>query len=102
MRLPNLDSARVDISKLTGYVLNASHPEGRHKAHVFLSAPGIGAASGKWLANVILAAIGNADAVLQADTEWGAIYRVEVEIIHGRRCAKVRTRGCASRKRLDS
>lgn len=64
MRLPNLERARIDIVKLTGYVLNASHPEGRHKARVFLSALGIGAASGKWLANAILAAIGNADAAL--------------------------------------
>ena len=91
MRLPNLDKARIDVAKLTGYVLNATHPEGRHKARVFLSALGIGAANGKWLADAILAAIGNADATLQADTKWGTIYRIDVEIVHGQRCAKVRT-----------
>ena len=91
MRLPNYDSASIDIAKLSGYVLNANHPEGRHKARVFLSALGLGAANGKWLANAILAAIGNSNAVLQANTEWGAIYRADVEIIRGQRCAKVRT-----------
>lgn len=91
MRLPNLEKAYIDVIKLTGYVLNANHPEGRHKARVFLSALGIGAANGKWLADAILAAIGHSSAVLQANTAWGEIYRVDVEITRGQRCAKVRT-----------
>lgn len=91
MMLPNLDKAHIDITKLTGYVLNANHPEGRHKARVFLSALGIGSVNGKWLAEAILAAVRHSSAVLQANTEWGSIYRVDIEIVRGQRCAKVRT-----------
>jgi hypothetical protein len=91
MKLPNFDKAHIDIAKLTGYVLNANHPEGRHKARVFLSALGIGSANSKWLADAILAAVSRYDAVLQVNTEWGAIYRVDVEILRGQRCAKIRT-----------
>jgi hypothetical protein len=91
VRLPHLDQAQVDVTKLTEYVLNPNHPEGRHKARVFLSALGITAANGGWLADAILLSIRNADAVLQADTRWGALYRVDVDIVRGQRCAKVRT-----------
>lgn len=91
MRLPNIDRAHIDIVKLTDYVLNPHHPEGRHKARVFRSALGIGAADAPWLAQAMLAAVGDFTAVLQAETKWGTIYRVDVEIVRGRRCAKVRT-----------
>jgi hypothetical protein len=91
MRLPNLDRAHIDIVKLTDYVLNPNHPEGRHKARVFLSALGVDASNSRWLANAILAVVRNSEAVLQAETKWGTIYRVDVEIVRGRRCAKVRT-----------
>jgi hypothetical protein len=30
--LPNIENANIDLKKLTGYVLNTNHPEGRHKA----------------------------------------------------------------------
>jgi hypothetical protein len=91
MRLPNLDRAHIDIAKLTGYVLNPNHPEGRHKARVFLSALGVGASGGQWLAEALLAAVRDGAAEVQAETKWGTIYRVDVEIVRGRRCARVRT-----------
>lgn len=47
MLLPNFEKASVDLEKLTAYALNASHPEGRHKARVFLSALGVTAADGE-------------------------------------------------------
>lgn len=90
MKLPNFDRAHIDNAKLTEYVLNRSHPEGRHKARVFLSALGIEASGGGWLADAILAAVGKSEAVLQAETKWGTIYRVDVEIVRARRCARVR------------
>jgi len=91
MELPNLDRAQIDSTKLAGYVLNANHPEGRHKARVFRSALGITGAHAGWLADAIRAAAGKAEAVLQAETDWGTIYRVDVEIRRGEHCAKVRT-----------
>jgi hypothetical protein len=57
MKLQNLDKASIDIVKLTRYALDMNHPEGRHKARVFLSALGITAADGEWLAQAILEAL---------------------------------------------
>ncbi|WP_420537381.1 DUF6883 domain-containing protein [Ferrovum myxofaciens] len=91
MLLPNIERASIDVTKLTGYVLNSTHPEGRHKARVFLSALGVTAADGEWLANTILSRLWKSGALLQNDTNWGAIYRVDMEVVRGHRCAKVRT-----------
>lgn len=91
MLLPNIEKASIDIGKLTDYVLNANHPEGRHKARVFLSALGVMAADSKWLADAILDNLGKSEAELQSNTSWGAIYRVDMEIVRGKRCAKIRT-----------
>ncbi|MFN9906791.1 MAG: DUF6883 domain-containing protein, partial [bacterium] len=35
MRLPNARFAVVPVEKLVGYLLDESHPVGRHKARVF-------------------------------------------------------------------
>ena len=91
MLLPNIATADIDLRKLTDYVLNASHPEGRHKARVFLSALEVTASDAKWMAGAILAALPVSDAVVQRDTTWGSIYRVDMDIVRGKRCAKVRT-----------
>ena len=42
LSLPRANEARVEQAKLTTYVLEPDHPTGRHKAHVFRSALGIG------------------------------------------------------------
>lgn len=91
MLLPNIENATIDRKKLADYVLNASHPEGRHKARVFLAALGITPADAEWLANAMLAGLRKSDAVLQSNTNWGPIYRVDMDIARGQRCAKVRT-----------
>lgn len=57
MLLPNIEKATINLKKLADYVLNASHPEGRHKARVFLAALGIAPADAEWLANAILAGL---------------------------------------------
>ena len=91
MLLPNIENATIDRRKLADYVLNAGHPEGRHKARVFLAALGITSADAEWLANAMLAGLRKSDAVLQSDTNWDPIYRVDMDIARGQRCAKVRT-----------
>ena len=91
MLLPNLDRATIDPRKLVDYALNPNHPEGRHKARVFLSALGITAADGDWLANSILSSLSRSEAILQETVRWGRIFRVDMEITRGTRCAKIRT-----------
>ena len=41
MKLPNADRAVIEIEKLRDYCLSSSHPRGRHKARVFVTALGI-------------------------------------------------------------
>ena len=91
MLLPNIETASIDLKKLADYVLNGSHPEGRHKARVFLSALGLTVADAEWLSNRIMAGLWQSEAKLQSTTNWGPIYRVDMDIVRGQRCAKVRT-----------
>jgi hypothetical protein len=58
---------------------------------VILAALGLTVADGDWLANAIVGNLHKANATLQADTKWGRIFRVDMDIVRGQRCAKVRT-----------
>jgi len=91
MLLPNIERASINREKLADYALNSGHPEGRHKARVFLSALGISASDAVWLADAILAGLSRSEAILQGNTRWGTMYRVDMEIVRGERCAKIRT-----------
>lgn len=71
MLLPNIERAAINREKLADYVLNSGHPEGRHKARVFLSALGISASDAAWLADAILAGLRQSEAVLQSNIRWG-------------------------------
>ncbi|MFZ5485069.1 MAG: DUF6883 domain-containing protein [Pseudomonadota bacterium] len=91
MFLPKLMHIRIDKEKLSGYVLNLNHPEGRHKARVFMSALGLTSSDASWLAQEIERALLSARFEMQYETEWGVIYRAQLQIQRGDRCAKVRT-----------
>lgn len=71
MLLPYIEKADIAVTKLTSYVLNAYHPEGRHKARVFLSALAVTTADAKWLADTILSGLWLSETVLQTHTNWG-------------------------------
>lgn len=77
-QLPNCSTAMIDVRKLHDYVLNSGHPEGRHKARVFLSALGITAADSEWLASTILQNLADGMAVQAENTPWGKTYRVDL------------------------
>jgi hypothetical protein len=81
MLLPNWETATVDEPKLADHVLNSRHPEGMHKARVFFSALSLSAPDADWLADAILAGLRHAEAMWQADTQWGAIYRANMDIL---------------------
>jgi len=89
--LPNHAQAKIDIRKLRDYVLNPQHPEGRHKARVFVSALGLTAQDSEWLAAAIIEQLPAADAIPTDVSPWGTLFRVDIEIVRGYRCAKVRT-----------
>jgi hypothetical protein len=91
MQVPHWQQATIDIRKLRDYALNPGHPEGRHKARVFLSSLGLTAADSEWLASSILQNLGTAEAVLINTMPWGAVYRADFQLWRGSRCAKLRT-----------
>ncbi len=69
MKLPNGSSAVVDVEKLRDYCLSAQHPEGRHKARVFLSALGMTSADADRLREILLSAATVNNEVSMSDTD---------------------------------
>lgn len=89
--LPGAACAIVEIAKLHGYALNPLHPEGRHKARVFLSALGIHQSDAEWLRSAILAAVLTTGFSSQREDRFGVRYVLDIELErHGKR-ARVRT-----------
>jgi hypothetical protein len=80
MKLPNAENALVDIAKLREYALNPHHPEGKHKARVFLAKLGIGRNDAERLRQVILQRVLKADAIEQVPTPYGRRFIVDFEV----------------------
>ena len=80
MKLPNADRAVVEIEKLRDYSLNPNHPEGKHKARVFLAAIGFKADDAERLRELILEAILTAEAKEQSNTPYGRRFVVDFHI----------------------
>ena len=83
MRLPNAENAFVDIAKLRDYCLNPEHPEGKHKARVFLAKLGITKDDAEGLRQAILEGVLLADAIEQAPTSYGRRFAVDLLISKG-------------------
>ncbi len=77
MRLPNAESAVVDIEKLRDYSLNPNHPKGKHKARVFLAALGLQADEAERLREMIMEAILISEARAQQSTSYGQRFVVD-------------------------
>ena len=77
MKLPNADRAVVEIEKLRDYCLSSSHPRGRHKARVFVTALGITADDAEELKQAILSAIITEEATPTERDEYGQRFVVD-------------------------
>jgi hypothetical protein len=91
VRLPNAEYAVVDLQKLTDYVLNPTHPTGRHKARVFFSVLGLTQADASFLRETILRAVLTREATPEAATEYGERYVVDFEMMNEHGTATVRS-----------
>lgn len=80
MKLPNAENAVIDIAKLRDYCLNPNHPEGKHKARIFLEKLGIGRNDAERLRQQILEAIVTAEATEQKPTAYGQRFVVDLQI----------------------
>lgn len=84
-KLPSSGRAVVDIAKLRDYCLNPNHPEGRHKARVFLAALGIRQKDAEWLAEQIRQKLPTVDFATCEITPFGERYDVDMVISNGKR-----------------
>lgn len=91
MRLPNADSAVVEIEKLRDYCLSISHPRGRHKARVFATALGIAADEAEILREALLSAARTNEAKLAESDECGQRYVLDFPMEHFYKHASIRS-----------
>jgi hypothetical protein len=92
MKLPNGAIAVVEIEKLQNYCLSSQHPEGRHKARVFLSALGMTSADADKLQHILLlAAKFNSEVSMTGSDKYGCRYSLDEAITWGSREAIVRS-----------
>jgi hypothetical protein len=91
MLLPNATNAFIDDRKLIDYCLSESHPIGKHKARVFMSALGFSLENFQDLKASILNEILNNEATQTEINQYGALYVVDVAIENPPKEAIVRT-----------
>jgi len=92
MKLPNGARAVVDIEKLRDYCLSAQHPEGRHKARVFLSAVGMSSSDAGSLREILLAAAAvSSDVSMTSADKYGCRYSFDLVVSWGSREGVVRS-----------
>ena len=91
MKLPNGEDATVEIAKLRDYCLSQSHPRGRHKARVFMSALGMTAVDAAELSTALLNAARVGNAVLGASDQYGIRYMIDFELRRGEKATNIRS-----------
>ena len=92
MKLPNGTRAIVEIEKLSNYCLSSQHPEGRHKARVFLATLGMVASDAGKLREILLtAAVGNNEVAMIGADKYGCRYSFDLVVNWGSREALVRS-----------
>ncbi|MFZ5905759.1 MAG: DUF6883 domain-containing protein [Chloroflexota bacterium] len=91
MKLPNAERAVVEIEKLRDYCLSSSHPRGRHKARVFVTALGITADDVEELRQAILSAVLTEEAAPTERDEYGQRFVVDFSMRRQGKAAVIRT-----------
>ena len=91
MKLPNADRAIVEITKLSDYVLNPEHVQGKHKARVFASALNFTTNDVVTLRDLLLAAAQNEDAEPARQDEYGQRFIIDFEVSRDDKIAVIRS-----------
>lgn len=91
MKLPNGESAIIEIEKLRDYCLNLEHPRGQHKARVFSALLGIAADDADVLRAALLRAAMMENAKLGVSDQYGTRYIIDFQMRRGQRMANVRS-----------
>jgi hypothetical protein len=91
VKLPDADRAVVDIEKLRDYSLNPNHPEGKHKARVFLAALGFNTDDAERLRELVIEAISETEATEQQSTRYGRRFAVDFQVMGLREFVTIRS-----------
>lgn len=91
MKLPNGDSASVDIRKIRDYCLSREHPRGKHKARVFEDALGLTAEDSESLAADLKRMAADGEAAPGTSDSHGKRYIIDFELTRGERAAVIRS-----------
>lgn len=91
MLLPNANKAIIKKEKITDYVLNFEHFEGKNKARVFLSVLGLRKENSDYLIAAIRDAILINQAVKLSESAFGIKYTVDFNLLFENKKARVRT-----------
>jgi hypothetical protein len=91
MKLPNFDSAFVDIEKLRNYSLNPNHTRGQHKARLFRAVLEMTVEDAQELQAAILAAVKLYDAVPGEQDAYGQRYTLDFPLSRLGKQATIRT-----------
>lgn len=78
--IPNASQATIDTRKLSGYVLNPAHPQGKHKARVFESALGLTATDTDTLRDALQVAVKSKEASVVDEDDYGVRYQIDFEM----------------------
>jgi hypothetical protein len=91
MKLPNVETAFIDIQKLRDYSLNIEHDRGQHKARLFLAILGLSAEDAEDLQIILLEAIQIYDAISTSQDEYGQRYLVDFPLTRNGNTATIRS-----------
>jgi hypothetical protein len=90
-KLPNFQSAIIELAKLRDYCLSTEHPRGRHKARVFREVLGLSAGDAEWLRDKLLDGIQNHPAEMQEADSFGSRWRADLPLTRQDKSVVVRT-----------
>jgi hypothetical protein len=91
MPLPNGDRAEVALSRLADYLLNPTHPTGKHKARVFASALGLDRSGADFLRTWLLDVARQYETIPDVKDEYGQRFVILAKLSYNGRDALVRT-----------
>lgn len=91
MKLPNAESAIVDIAKLRDYCLSSRHPRGKHKARVFAEALGLGEADAVVLQIALQKVAIHEEATMTDADEYGQRFVLDFDMTTKAGTARIRS-----------
>jgi hypothetical protein len=91
MKLPNGESAKLDLRKIHDYSLSPFHPRGKHKARVFELVLGLTAEDFLFLAGVLQRVAIENEAIEGASDKYGDRFIIDFDLEHKERTAAIRS-----------